>query len=135
MDMSPRPVPPNDTKPKNCFRVCSFVFKDLILIFIVLDSEPVYTELKSYKTHSSVFENTPQPQLREAAKKVILLMALPFRGGEAKPFRKNECFFTFFPTAKIRLPLSSRRVGEWGLHGTAIKKITFFCCFPNASSI
>ena len=47
------------------------------------------------------------------------------------PLRKELFFKLFFPTAKFRLPLSSRGMGVKGLNGTAIKKKPFFCGFPN----
>ena len=59
--------------------------------------------------------------LREAAKKVLLLMAGP---------EKNIFFGTFFSSVPtFQRPLSSRG-GGLGLNGPVIQRITFFCGFP-----
>ena len=67
--------------------------------------------------------------LREAAKKIIVLMAVPLRGGPGgKKFaiKKKKTFsgiFFFNLMKKFRMPLSSRVGGGGeGLNGIAIKK-------------
>ena len=62
---------------------------------------------------------------REAAKKVLLLMAGPLRGGgrgvKARPLRKKNFYFYFVPTD---IKVGGRGGGE-GLNGPAIKRRTF----------
>ena len=67
--------------------------------------------------------------LREVAKKVLLLMAGPLRGGwgKAGPLRKKN-FFPTFPT--FQRPLSSKWGGGLGINCSAIKRRPFFCDFP-----
>ena len=64
-------------------------------------------------------------QLREAAKKVLLLVAGPIRGGgglTGVPLRK----FFFFNVRK-KVPMTTKQRGRAkGLSGRAIKKRTFF---------
>ena len=71
--------------------------------------------------------------VREAAKKVLLLMAGPFRGGGIKgqAIKEKKLFlepFSNVPT--FQRQLSSRGEGGLGLNGRPIKRRTFFCGFP-----
>ena len=72
--------------------------------------------------------------VREAAKKVLFLVAGPLRGGEVNGCATKEKRTFFNVRKKVPMATKPRGGGAKGLSGRATKKITF-CGFPYSRGI